>query len=183
MPTKTLFLILAPRPLSTRLGAFSSPETFSHKFFPKFFPIRPRRLFSVFLVRKIMRVEGACRSANGGGWSLFAGSPYSRTPFCPLCLHLLPALSLPSGCSRVRLPSIVADFQPNRAKQGKNEFFFGVLWCFLGKIGDRRGRNLNIFLKSRKENSCGGGRLACLLACPLVAGGRGTLAMLLTVAK
>ena len=59
LPTKTLFLILASRPLSTRLGAFSSPETFSRKFFPKFFPILPRRLFSGFLVRKIMGEEGA----------------------------------------------------------------------------------------------------------------------------
>ena len=86
-----------PRPLSTRLGAFSYPETFSRKFFPKFFPILPRRLFSgflvrkimvswgelfsTFLVRKIMRVEGTCRSANGGGWSLFAGSLYIATGF------------------------------------------------------------------------------------------------------
>ena len=65
-----------PCPLSTRLGAFSFPETFSRKFFPKFFLILPRRLFSVFLVRKIMGVEGSCRSLNGGGWSLFAGSLY-----------------------------------------------------------------------------------------------------------
>ena len=87
LPSKTLFLILASRPLSTRLGAFSSPETFSRKFFPKFFPIRPRRLFSVFLVRKIMfswgelfstflvrkimRAKGSWRSPNGGGVSLF----------------------------------------------------------------------------------------------------------------
>ena len=67
LPTQTLFLILASRPLSARLGAFSSPETFSRKFFPKFFPIRPRRLFSVFLVRKIMGAKGSCRSPNGGG--------------------------------------------------------------------------------------------------------------------
>ena len=72
-----------PCPLSTRLGAFSFPETFSRKFFPKFFPILPRRLFSVFLVRKIMvswgelfstflvrkimGVEGTWRFPNGGG--------------------------------------------------------------------------------------------------------------------
>ena len=109
-----IFHILAPpRPLSTRLGAFSFPETFSHKFFPKFFPIKPRRLFSVFLVRKIMvswgelfstflvrkimRVEGTCRSANGGV-SLFVCSPYSTgLPFClPFCLPESSFLSPPS---------------------------------------------------------------------------------------
>ena len=57
------------------------------------------------------------------------------------------------------LPSIVANFQTNRAKRGKNEFLFGVLWCFLGKIGDKKGQNLNIFLKVRKENGWRGGRL------------------------
>ena len=118
-----------------------------------------------------------------GGWSLFAGSPNILTPFCPLCLHLLPALSLPSlmlpawlpfapclPClpESSFLPSIVANFQTIRAKQGKNEFLFDVLWCFLGIFGDNKRQNLNIFLKSRKENRCGGGRLACLLACPLV---------------
>ena len=33
------------------------------------------------------------------------------------------------------------------AKQGKSEFFFGVLWCFLGNFGDNKVQNLNIFLK------------------------------------
>ena len=42
-----------------------------------------------------------------------------------------------------------------------------MAWCFLGKLGDKKGQNLNIFLEVRKENRCGGGRLACLLACPL----------------
>ena len=40
--------------------------------------------------------------------------------------------------------------------------------CFLGKIGDHKGQNTNIFLKSREENGLKCGRLACLLACPLV---------------
>ena len=93
LPTKTLFLILASRPLSTRLGAFSSPETFPHKFFPKFFPIRPRRLFSVFLVRKIMGAKGSCRSLNGGGCPLSYAPIYSRHPL------------LSSGLSLSRLPS------------------------------------------------------------------------------
>lgn len=40
----------------------------------------------------------------------------------------------------------------NRAKRGKNEFLFGVSWCFLGNLGCRKGRNLNIFLKCGKKN-------------------------------
>ena len=97
LPSKTLFLILAPRPLSTRLGASSSPETFSHKFFPKFFPIKPRQLFSVFLVRKIMfswgelfstflvrkimRAKGSWRSPNGGGVPFRMLSTQQRLPY------------------------------------------------------------------------------------------------------
>ena len=44
--------------------------------------------------------------------------------------------------------------------------------CFLGIFGDQRGQNTNIFLKVRGENGLKSGRLACLLACPLVAGGQ-----------
>ena len=66
------------------------------------------------------------------------------------------------------LPSIVADFRTNRAKRGKNKFLFGGRWCFLGIFGDNKGRNLNIFLKSRKEGGVLRWSAACLLACPLV---------------
>ena len=132
-----------------------------------------------------MRVEGTCRSGNGGGCPFFVCSPNILTPFDPLCLHLLPALSLPSlmlpawlpfaPClpESSFLPSIVANFQPIRAKRGKNEFLFGGRWCFLGKIGDKKGRNLNIFLKSRKENRCGGGRLPAFWRAHWSRGGRG----------
>ena len=95
-----------PCPLSTRLGAFSYPETFSRKFFPKFFPIRPRRLFSGFLVRKIMGVEGSWRSPNRGGWSLFAGSP-DNTPALYSNRH-----SLTPASQGVLSHPIGADFQP-----------------------------------------------------------------------
>ena len=86
----SIFHILAPpRPLSSRLGAFLYPETFSHKFFPKFFPIRPRRLFSVFLVRKIMRMKGTCRFPNRGGVPCcllpYIAGLLPCIPFCPLC--------------------------------------------------------------------------------------------------
>ena len=60
----------------------------------------------------------------------------------------------------------------------KQTFFqkiFGMLWCFLGNLGDRKGQNANIFLKVRSANGSKYGRLpallACLLACPLGAGG------------
>ena len=91
------------------------------------------------MVRKIMGVKGSCRSANRGGVSLFyALSAYSKVA------SVLPAFIL-SG----------RQFSVHRgkfsAKQGKSEFFFGVLWCFLGIFGDKKGRNLNIFF------NCGAG--------------------------
>ena len=123
-----------------------------------------------------------------GGVVPFAGSPNILTPFDPLCLHLLPALSLPSlmlpAFPAFRLPSLPSGCLPesclpessslppswqifkqsgqNRAKQGKNKFLFGGRWCFLGKIGDKKGRNLNIFLKSGCKVGAGCGS-ACLL--------------------
>ena len=141
LPTKTLFLILASRPLSTRLGAFSSPETFSHKFFPKFFPIRPRRLFSVFLVRKIMGTKGSWRSPNGGG-----------VPFC-----MLP--DAPESCSlscsnRVR-------FSDKHGKKWQKLDFICLPWCFLGIFGDNDRQKPNIFLKCGCKVGAGCGS-ACL---------------------
>ena len=133
LPTKTLFLILASRPLSTRLGAFSSPETFSHKFFPKFFPIRPRRLFSVFLVRKIMGAKGSCRSPNGGG-----------VPFCVLSVHQA-GFSFPSPFPALFPAPIVPDFRTIRAKRGKNEFFLACFCVFSGKSETKGGEILIYF--------------------------------------
>ena len=52
-----------------------------------------------------------------------------------------------------------------RAKRGKSEFFFGMLWCFLGIFGDRKGRNTNIFLKYG-VSVCG--RVLLWWWCPLV---------------
>ena len=82
-----------------KIGGVLLPETFSRKKFPKIFPPKGRltfcyifgaknyvllgELFSVFSVRKIMRVRGTCRSANrGGGW-LFLPTLYisSRLSF------------------------------------------------------------------------------------------------------
>lgn len=94
-----------PRPLSAKIGGVLLPETFSRKKFPKFFPPKGRltfcyifgaknyvllgELFSVFSVRKIMRVRGTCRSANGGGVSLFAYSLYIKPAFIRPCFRSL----------------------------------------------------------------------------------------------
>ena len=56
----------------------------------------------------------------------------------------------------------MANFQQSGAKQGKNEFLFGVLWCFLGKIGDQKRQKLRYiwFLRLQSPASilfCGGG--------------------------
>ena len=83
-----------PRPLSAKIGGVLLPETFSRKKFPKIFPPKGRltfcyisgaknyvllgELFSIFLVRKIMRVKGTCRSVNRGGVALFAYSLYIK---------------------------------------------------------------------------------------------------------
>ena len=90
-----------PRPLSAKIGGVLLPETFSRKKFPKIFPPKGRltfcyifgaknyvllgELFSVFSVRKIMRVRGTCRSANrGGGWLfLYALSISNMLAFTP----------------------------------------------------------------------------------------------------
>ena len=87
-----------------KIGGVLLPETFSRKKFPKIFPPKGRltfccifgaknyvllgELFSIFSVRKIMGVEGACRSANGGG-SLFACPLYSKPAFIRPCFQSL----------------------------------------------------------------------------------------------
>ena len=124
-----IFHILALRPLSTRLGAFLSPETFSHIFFPKFFPIRPRRLFSVFLVRKIMGAKGSCRSPNGGGVPFRMLSTQQRSPIA-------------ANISESLYWSNRGKFSDNRGKNGQKWINFCSLWCFLGIFGDQRGQNL-----------------------------------------
>ena len=114
-----------------------------------------------------MGVEGTCRSANRGGcpscWWLSIANE------APICSRLLPA---PESC----LPcSIVANFQTIGAKQGKNKFFFGVLWCFLGILGDRKGQNLNIFLKVMEGKRLELWSAGCLSSCPLVQRWAGSL--------
>ena len=80
---------------------------------------------------------------------------------CPFlyALHISNRLLLSSlSCSHR------GKFSDNR---GKNEFLFGVLWCFLGNFGDNKVQNLNIFLEVRKENGWRGYLFACLFSCPL----------------
>ena len=72
--------------------------------------------------------------------------------------------------------SIGADFQSNQVeralKQAKNEFFFGVPWCFLGILGYRKGRKANIYL----ERGCRWCRLSRLFG---DSGPAGVLALVL----
>ena len=115
-----------------KIGGVLLPETFSRKKFPKIFPPKGRltfccifgaknyvllgELFSVFSVRKIMRVRGTCRSANGGG-----------VPFCLLSIYqagfhspLLPESSTtPPGQKGI-------ESGQNRAKVNKFLVCFGV---------------------------------------------------------
>lgn len=92
-----------------KIGGVLLPETFSRKKFPKIFPPKGRltfccifgaknyvllgELFSIFLVRKIMRVKGTCRSANRGGVALFAYSLYIKPAFIRPCFRSPPPLN------------------------------------------------------------------------------------------
>ena len=129
LPTKTLFLILAPRPLSTRLGAFFYPETFSCKFFPKFFPPKGRRTFFYFYGAK-----------NYGGKGLF--SPQNRGG----CPSFMPFLHIAKGLPSCRpSSSLVVNFQPIganfRQKGSKVNEFLGVLGVFSGFSETKNGKS------------------------------------------
>ena len=82
----------------------------------------------------------------GGGCPSFMLPFIIARGFLPSCLHPLQS-------------SIFRQSGQIFSKKGQKLDFICSLWCFLGKIGDRKGRNTNIFLKSRKGNRCGGGRL------------------------
>ena len=76
-----------------------------------------------------MWVKGTCRSANRGGCPSFMPFQYSTG------IYFVPAFIL----SGRQFSAYRGKFS---AKQGKSEFFFGVLWCFLGIFGDQKGQNL-----------------------------------------
>ena len=90
---------------------------------------------------------------------------YPAIPFCPL---VFPFPAYHQG--------------KTTPKSGKNYILFGVLWCFLGKIGDRKGQKQRYILLL---GVAGASVVALSLGrwCPLGAGGRGTLAILLTLAR
>ena len=86
-----------------------------------------------------MGAKGSCRSPGGGGcpflyapWMLPGCSPAS-----PFLLHLWQIFN----------------------QSGQKLDFICSPWCFLGEFGDNKVQNTNIFLKSKKEDRCGGGRL------------------------
>lgn len=113
-------------------------------------------LFSTFLARKIMGVEGSCRAPNGGG------CPFCMLPGCPGC----------PGCSLLPSWQIFRQSGQIFGKKWQKLTFICLAWCFLGKIGDNKGQKSNIFWKVDTMRVLGGALLVCLLACPLVAGGR-----------
>ena len=150
-----IFHILAPlAPFPQDWGLSFSPETFSHKFFPKFFSTKARWLFSTFLVRKIMRVEGTCRSANRGGVPFCRLSPYSNRH------TLTPGTPASSGTHNVKSAS-------KQGETGQKLIFICSVLSRPRNLGDNKGQKPNIFLK------CGCkvvGVRVCLLACLLVEG-------------
>ena len=107
-----------------------------------------------------MGVKGSCRSANRGGALFYALSAYSKGA------SVLPAFILSDRQFSVHRGKF-------SAKSGKSEFFFGVLWCFLGIFGDKKCQNLNIFLKYGSGVSCRVLLWWWLLSCPLVQGSAG----------
>ena len=84
-----------------------------------------------------------------GGVSLFVCPP-----------HIAKLLFPSSSILLLRVPFLLASCQIFRqsgqifGKKGQNLIFICLPWCFLGKIGDRKGQNINIFLKV----GAGGGR-------------------------
>ena len=49
-----------------------------------------------------------------------------------------------------------------QGEKGQKQKYICLLLCFVGKIGDKKGRNLNIFLKARKEGGVLRWSAACL---------------------
>ncbi len=153
LPTNFNLSYFSTSPPFHKIGGFPfPPETFSHKFFPKFFLPKGRltfccifgaknyvllgELFSIFMARKIMGAKGSCRSPNGGG-SLFVCSLYSK------------GRSISSSRSESLSSSIVANFQSIGAnfqqKGAKVRFYLVCLGVFSGFSETKRGENLIYF--------------------------------------
>ena len=129
LPTKTLFLILASRPLSTRLGAFSSPETFSHKIFPKIFSNQTKaNFFLLFWCEKLWGLKALAAPQMGGGVPFRMLSTQQRSPYF---LQLL------------RVPFLLPSrqiFRQSGQKVAKVNKFLERFCVFSGKSETRKGK-------------------------------------------
>lgn len=85
MPTKSIFRILAPRPLSSRLGAFLLPRNIFPQIFSEIFSNQTKATFFCIFGAKNYGDEYFGCSGNRGGCPLLSTPIYSRTP----SLHLL----------------------------------------------------------------------------------------------
>ena len=77
----------------------------------------------------------------------------------------------------------MANFQTIRAKRGQNKFFFGEPWCFVGILGDRKGRKVKIYLKGVANKWGSWSALVRSEVCPLGRAVGAALAILLMLAK
>ena len=139
MPVQS-FHILAPlAPFLQDWGLSLTPKHFPANFFRKFFPILPRRLFSVFLVRKIMGVEGSCRSANRGGCPFFVCSPDNNR------LYIANQHSLTPASQGVLNHTIGADFQPESGKNRSKVNKFLECFCVFSGFSETKGGKMLIY--------------------------------------
>ena len=130
LPTNSTLSYFSVSPPFHKIGGFLLPRNIFPKKFPKNFlhqPVLWGELFSTFLVRKIMRAKGSCRSPNGGV-SLFVCSPHIKPAFYFILL----------SCSLSCLQSwqIFKQSGQNRAKMN---FSLVVVGVFSGKSETRRG--------------------------------------------
>lgn len=108
-------------------------------------------LFSTFMARKIMGVEGGCRSGNRGG--------------VPLLCFIFPI----SGANTHHPPAYPrAIIRAKTHQKGQKQRYICLLLCFLGILRDQKGRKAKIYLKSGA--GCKG--FGCLLLLVTGAGGQ-----------
>ena len=124
LPTKTLFLILASRPLSTRLGAFSSPRNIFPQIFSEIFSNQTKATFFWIFGAKNYGGKGAFCSPNRGGWSFFARSPHNKLALYSNQHSLTPA--------SLRSPQSLhhSEFSAWRWQKRVESEFFLACFCF-----------------------------------------------------
>ena len=124
-----IFRILAPRPLSSRLGAFLSPETFPRKNFRKIFYINQSFGANFFLLlwrEKLWGLNTLFAPRMGGG------IPFCMLPGCslasPFLLHLW-QIFRQSGQNRAKVRFYLVCFGVFsgfwETKNGKSKYIFG----------------------------------------------------------